>query len=114
MLELFRKATLAGIGALTLSEERARRVVDELVEQGRVSQQEGETLVKEMMAKAETSRGEWESRVRDMIQEGFRKMDLVPRKDVEVLEQQIRSLEKRVAELERHERDQAEEVPVGD
>lgn len=112
MLDMLRKATLAGIGAITLTEERARRMVEELVEQGRVSQEEGETLVKEMLAKADTSRGEWEHRVRDMVQEGFRKMDLVPRKDLEFLEQQVRALEKRVADLERHERDLAEEVPT--
>lgn len=112
MLDFLRKATLAGIGALTLSEERARRLIDELVEQGRMSREEGENLVKEMLAKTEASRDEWEGRIRDMVQDVFRKMDLVPRKDLDLLEEQLRILEKRVSELERHERDREEEVPV--
>jgi len=111
MFDLFRKATLAGIGALTLTEERARRLIDELVEQGRMSREEGEALVKDMAAKVETSTSEWESRLRDMVQEAFRKMDLVPRKDLATLEEHVRVLEKRVAELERRERTLEEEPP---
>lgn len=110
MLDFFRKAALAGIGALTLTEERARKLVEELVEQGRVSRDEGEALIHDMMAKADTSRTEWEGRLREMVQEGFRKMDLVPRKDLQVVEEQLRLLEKRVTELEHRERDLEEQV----
>lgn len=112
MLDFIRKATLAGIGALTLTEERARRLVDELVEQGRVSKEEGETLVREMLAKTESSRDEWDARIREMVQEAFRKMDLVPRKDLSLLEEQLRLLEKRVADLERLEHAREEEIPT--
>lgn len=112
MLDFFRKAALAGIGALTLTEERARKIVDELVEQGRVSREEGEKMFKDMMAKADLSRDEWEGKVRDMVQEGFRRMDLVPRKDLQVVEEQVRCLEKRVVELERRERELEEEMPA--
>jgi polyhydroxyalkanoate synthesis regulator phasin len=112
MLDTLRKAALAGIGALTLTEERARKLLDELVDQGRMSREEGESLFKDIMAKTESSRDEWEGRIRDMIQEVFRKMDLVPRQDLEVVEEQLRTLQKRVAQLERTERDREEEVPV--
>jgi polyhydroxyalkanoate synthesis regulator phasin len=111
MLDLFRKAALAGIGALTLTEERARRLVDELVEQGRMSREEGEALVKDMAARVETSTSEWEARLRDMVQEVFRKMDLVPRKDMVGLEERFKTLERRLAELEKRERDLEEAVP---
>ncbi len=112
MLDIIRKAALAGIGALTLTEERARKLIDELVEQGRLSREEGESLVRDLLAKTEASREEWEGRVRDMVQEMFRKMDLVPRKDFELLEEQFKALERRVADLERRERQREEEVPA--
>ncbi len=112
MLDIIRKAALAGIGALTLTEERARKLIDELVEQGRLSREEGESLVRDLLAKTEASREEWETRIRDMVQEVFRKMDLVPRKDFERLEEQFKALERRVADLERRERDREEEVPA--
>ncbi|MBI5014687.1 MAG: hypothetical protein HZB55_04255 [Deltaproteobacteria bacterium] len=113
MIDFIRKAALAGIGALTLTEERARRLVDELVEQGRMSREEGEGLMKDMLSRMDTSRAEWETRVRDMVQEGFRKMDLVPRKDLHALQEQVRILEKRVAELEQRERTLEESPPAG-
>lgn len=112
MLDFFRKAALAGIGALTLTEERARKIVEELVEQGRVSREEGERLMKEMMTKAETSRSEWEGKIREMIQDAFRRMELVPHKDFQAVEEQLRLLERRVAELERRERDIEEQMPA--
>jgi polyhydroxyalkanoate synthesis regulator phasin len=112
MLDFLRKATLAGIGALTLTEERARRLVDELVEQGRMSREEGENVFRDIISKTESSRDEWEARIRDMIQDVFRKMDLVPRADLEFVEEQLRALQKRVADLERHERQREEEIPV--
>ena len=112
MFDFFRKATLAGLGALTLTEERARKLISELVEQGRMSREEGENLVKEMLSKADTSRSEWEARVRDMVQDVFRKMDLVPRKDIALVEEQLRILERRVAELEKRERVMEEEPPM--
>jgi polyhydroxyalkanoate synthesis regulator phasin len=110
MFDLFRKAALAGVGVLTLTEERARKLVNELVEQGRMSSEEGENFVRDLLSKADSSRQEWETRMRDMVQEMFRKMDLVPRKDMALLEQHVRALESRVAELEHRERTVEEEV----
>lgn len=112
MWDFVRKATLAGIGALTLSEERARKLVNELVEQGRLSREEGEGIFRDLKAKTEASREEWEQRVREMIQEAFRKLDLVPRKDLEAVEDQLRLLQRRVSDLEHREKDRDEEVPV--
>lgn len=114
MLDIIRKAALAGIGAITLTEERARKLVDELVEQGRMSRDEGEAMVKDMAAKTESAREEWEGRIRDMVQEVFRKMELVPRRDLALVEEHLRKLETRVAVLERQEHDREEEVPVGE
>ena len=112
MFDFIRKAALAGIGALTLTEERARKLVGELVEQGRMSAEEGENLIKEMLARAESSKTEWEGRLRQMVQEGFRKMDLVPRKDLDAACEKIRSLEKRIGDLEKKEAVFGEDLPL--
>lgn len=101
MLDLVRKAALAGIGVMTLTEEKARKIIDELVEQGQVSSEEGESLVKEMMSKFESSKGELEGKIKENVSEIFRKMDLVPRKDLASAEEKIQQLEKRIAELEK-------------
>ena len=112
MFDFFRKAALAGFGALTLTEERARKLVNELVEQGRMSAEEGEGLIKEMLSKAEASKTEWEGRLREMVHEAFRKMDLVPRKDLAAAEEKIHALEKRIADLEKRENMLEEELPL--
>jgi polyhydroxyalkanoate synthesis regulator phasin len=100
MFDLMRKAMLVGIGALTLSEERARAVVEELMEQGKVSKEEGQALVKEMREKAETSRKEWEAKMRDAVQDGLRRIDVVVRSDYEALEKKVEELSARIKALE--------------
>lgn len=112
MFDFIRKAALAGIGALTLTEERARKLVGELVEQGRLSAEEGENLLKDMLSRAEASKTEWEGRLREMVHEAFRKMDLVPRKDLAAAEEKVRALERRVADLEKKQAVFGEDLPL--
>lgn len=110
MLDLVRKAALAGIGVMTLTEEKARKIIDELVEQGQVSGEEGECMVKEMVSKFESSKGEIESKIKENVNEVFRKMELAPRKDLNAAEERIQQLEKRIAELEKREKDLEEDA----
>lgn len=100
MLELFRKAVLMSVGAATLTEERIRSLAEELIAQGKLSKEEGEKMVKETLAKAEDSRKEWEAKVKDLVQDGFRKVDLVPRADFDALLKRVDALEERLKALE--------------
>ncbi|TLN17415.1 hypothetical protein FDZ71_06300, partial [bacterium] len=86
MLEIMKKAMLAGIGALTLSEQKARAIIDELVEQGKISSEEGEKLVKELMEKAEASKKEIEAKIGEQAREWADKIGYVKRAEFEALE----------------------------
>lgn len=94
-----RKAMLAGIGALTLSEQKARVIINDLVEQGRMSSEEGEKLARELMEKADLSRRELEEKVGEYARELMAKVDFVKRSEYEELLCRVEDLERRLAAL---------------
>ncbi|PLX38916.1 MAG: hypothetical protein C0608_11575 [Deltaproteobacteria bacterium] len=96
MIEVLRKAMLAGIGALTLTEAKARSIVDELVEHGKLSKEEGEGLVEELLAKAAVSRKELEQKTTEFLKEGLKKMDLVMRSEFDELKARVALLEEKL------------------
>jgi polyhydroxyalkanoate synthesis regulator phasin len=99
MLDVMRKAMLAGIGALTLSEQKARVIINDLVEQGRMSSEEGEKLARELMEKADLSRRELEEKVGEYARELMAKVDFVKRSEYEELLCRVEDLERRLAAL---------------
>jgi polyhydroxyalkanoate synthesis regulator phasin len=99
MLDVMRKAMLAGIGALTLSEQKARVIINDLVEQGRMSSEEGEKLARELMEKADASRRELEEKVGEYARELMAKVDFVKRSEYEELLCRVEDLERRLAAL---------------
>jgi polyhydroxyalkanoate synthesis regulator phasin len=93
-MENLKKLFLAGVGALSLSKERAQRVAKELIAQGKIREQEGRTLVAEMLKKAESARQEVEKTVKTQVSHAYQKVNLAT-------QEQLKKMEKRIQELER-------------
>lgn len=52
-LGLFRKAMLAGLGAYSVTRDKAQAMVNDLIQKGELSKEEGAKFVKAMLDKAE-------------------------------------------------------------
>jgi polyhydroxyalkanoate synthesis regulator phasin len=96
-MDLFRNAFLAGLGALSLSRERVKALVDELVAEGKVKEKEGGKLVDEMMKKAEATRKDVEKTVREQAQNAYAHLNLATQDQLKRLEAQIRQMEASLA-----------------
>jgi len=96
MIDLVRKAMLAGVGA----QEKVKEVVDELVTKGKMSQSEGAKLVKDVMEKMEKGGSELEQKITSAVQKAVEKIGLPSRKDLESLERQLQELNARVKKME--------------
>ncbi len=57
MLELMKKGLMAGIGAVVLTTEKVQETVRKLVEEGKISTEEGEKLAQELV---KTGQHQWE------------------------------------------------------
>lgn len=96
MIDVVRKALLAGLGV----QERAKEFVEELVTKGELSQSDAAKLMNEMMAKAEKSGVEIDKKIGEIVEKTLDKLNLPGKRDIERLETTIQELSNRVKTLE--------------
>ena len=82
-------------GALSMTRERAKEIVDELVKKGEVRLEESRSLIDKMTSRGEEERAE----LRKLIEEGLErtKTGLATRKDIEELSAKIDALAEKLA-----------------
>jgi polyhydroxyalkanoate synthesis regulator phasin len=97
MQDIIKKAFLAGVGALSLTKERAQRVVKELVEQGQIREQEGKKVLADVMRKADAARKDVQKTVGVQVSAAYQKMNLATQAQLKKMEQRIQQLERQLA-----------------
>jgi polyhydroxyalkanoate synthesis regulator phasin len=100
MFETFRKAVLFGLGAAVASTDRLKKMVDDLVERGEVTAEEGRKLFEDMVSYAEQNKAEISTRIGGHVRESLRDMGMAEHSQVTTLEQRIEALETRIKHLE--------------
>ncbi|MFH2122427.1 MAG: hypothetical protein ABIJ50_02945 [Pseudomonadota bacterium] len=95
MIELIKKAMFTGLGVASLTKEKVEEIGRDFVEQGKLSQQEGEKLVEEILAKVEEAKEDIRKQVEGRVEEIVKKMNLVRMSDLEELKSQIKELQDR-------------------
>lgn len=91
--ELLTRTVELGLGAATLTAETAQKVVNDLVNRGKVASEESSTLVDKLLAMGKEQR----EMLMDAVQKGSERamvrMDLARRSDLEALRQRVAALE---------------------
>jgi len=96
MTELWKKATLFGIGMWAITEEKIQDFTDELIENGEIRKEEGKKFVREVVDEQKKQREELENRITSRVQETFRKADYATRDEVRDLKEIIIGLESKI------------------
>jgi polyhydroxyalkanoate synthesis regulator phasin len=96
MTELWKKATLFGIGMWAITEEKIQDFTDELIENGEIRKEEGKKFVREVVDEQKRQREELENRITSRVQETFRKADYATRDEVRDLKEIIIGLESKI------------------
>ena len=99
MIESLRKLGLLGIGAVAITEEKVREVVNELVEKGEMNKEEGKTLVHEILTEKTKQMQELEEKISGDVQNAIGKSKIASKDDVSRLEDKITELEKTIQKL---------------
>jgi polyhydroxyalkanoate synthesis regulator phasin len=92
MFETLDKLMLAGLGALTMTRERAETMFDEYVNKGQAAREGRTGFVKDVMDSAERTRAELQRLVADQVRQTITNMHLASKDDVERLERKIDQL----------------------
>jgi len=100
MLETFKKGILTGLGLIVVTAEELEKKVNQLVDKGKLSAEEGESIVREFMQKSEDQQKDFQDWILNSIKSGRERLDLAGKEELHDLEARISSLEDRVSTLE--------------
>ncbi|MGB2823958.1 MAG: hypothetical protein WBF17_23465 [Phycisphaerae bacterium] len=92
MFETLDKIMLAGLGALSMTRERAEKIFDEYVARGETAKDSRSGFVKELMDHAEKARGDLEKLVADQVAAAVEKLGLATKDDVRRVEKKLDKL----------------------
>lgn len=103
MFELIKKAVYTGMGAASLTKEKIDEFSRELINVGKLSEQEGEKLVNDLRKKADESKESLRQQTEFMVEAALQRMQLAKLSDVERLEGEIADLRKELETLKNKE-----------
>ena len=98
MDNLIKKTILTGLGVISLTKEKAEKLVNGLIKEGEVSKGEGSKLVKELLEKAEDSKKIIEKQVEKTVHSMLKKINVPSRRDIIGLNDKIEKLDKKLGE----------------
>lgn len=93
MEELLKKVLYTGVGLISATTERVQKSVDELIQQGKLSREEGRKVVDDIVKNTESKREEYEKRFRKLIDSAVSTVTADQEDEHAKLEKRIKSLE---------------------
>ena len=89
MMKKLDKLMLAGLGALSLSRDRAEKLFDEYVKHGQVARQKHADIIKKLMSEAGKKRAGLERLISDQVKATLGKLNVATKSDLSRLEAKI-------------------------
>lgn len=98
--DVFHKMIAAGLGFISLSEEKARSFVNEMIKRGEISAKEGEGCLKNIMTKLEATGKDVEAKVSELVKKALKREHICTRDEIDAIMKRLEEIEKRIAQLE--------------
>ncbi len=95
MLEGIEKLMTAGLGALSVTREKAEKLFDECLRRGEVKKEQRSHFVQDVLDAAEKARKDVREFIGEHVEKAVAKMNLATRADVARLEEKIEQLRKK-------------------
>lgn len=95
-MNLMKKAFYLGLGALTITREKAEKVINDLEAKGEISKDEGKEFVDEVIQKGEEQKKEIRKIVAENIDEFKKDYGFVTRADYNALEERLKKIEEKL------------------
>jgi len=92
MFETLDKIFLAGLGAMSLTKEKAEEIFEEYVEKGKLKREQKSGFVKEILDTAAKSRSDLEKIISEQLQKALAQMPLATKNDLKRIEEKLDQL----------------------
>jgi len=89
MRDLLEKGIFLSLGLLALTREQATKVVDELIEKGKVAKEEKPKILEELLEKAENEKKVLETKIDAGLEKAIKKLNISTRKDLEEVNKKL-------------------------
>jgi len=104
MTDIFEKGLYLGLGALSVTREKAEKIISELVDKGKITQDESGRVLKSLMEKADAEKKILEEKLEQALEKMMKKMNLVSQKDLTDIHQKLDELTKKLDKLDKQNR----------
>lgn len=96
MQDLIRDIFYLGAGAAFITKEKIEELRKELIEKGKMTQDEGKQFVDDLVKKSEKARKDMENRIQEAVVEQMKKMNVATGEDIAEVKKQIQELRKMI------------------
>ena len=101
MQELFKNLFYLGAGAAFVTKEKLEELKNELVEKGKMTQDEGKQFVDDLLKKSDDFKEKFEEKINEIVAERMEKMNVAKGDDITELREQIQELRAMVEKLQK-------------
>lgn len=100
MFEIFKKSLFAGLGLAVVTKTKLEKVLEKLVEEGKLSREEAEKMGQELLESGEKQWDDFETKLKETVKGFLENMDLCKASDLKKLEKKVKALDMRLKALE--------------
>lgn len=93
MEDLFKKFVYTSVGLVSLSVEKFQGSIEKLVNEDKISQEEGKKIVDDLFKNTESKREEFEAKLKTLTEEILAKMNLATASQVAELQERLAAVE---------------------
>jgi polyhydroxyalkanoate synthesis regulator phasin len=93
MKEMLKNILYAGIGAAFLTKEKVEELKNELIEKGKMSQEEGRQFVDELLRKSEKAKDQLELWINKRVEDRIDQFNLATKDEVAELRRKVEELQ---------------------
>ena len=91
MFDLFKKTVLMGLGAITITKEKAEQIADELIKKGELAKDDRSKVIQEILKKAEEQEEVLSGKITREVNKAIAKLDIATKEDLKKLEKRLSS-----------------------
>ena len=99
MEDLIKKFVYTGVGIASLTAEKLQKSIDKLVDEDKISENEGKKIIDEFFKKTETKKKDFESQIGKITEEVVSKFDFSKAKEILDLNKRVKALESKISKM---------------
>ncbi len=111
MEDLFKKFLYTGVGLVSSTVEKIQSSVDKLVDEDKLSQDEGKKIVDDLVKNTETKREEFEGKLKNIVEEVMGRLNIGSQSQIKDIQDRLAAIEEKLGIVNETE-EVAEEVPA--